>query len=149
MGKTQNRHFYDFRNFWTCPRAQKPTIFIFGDPKILWNIQENAKSLRNLIFYRFLKLWRSNMLKILSNTILKILDMGSTIFQKIWNGHLVNLWGFETKKPRNRKTRNFETKKLRNQEPPQHTDSHPCTRQPSACCYVWEIICVWNIEGKS
>ena len=41
---------------------------------------------------------------------------GINILQKTW--HFVNFWNFETLKPNTLKSRNFETKKPRNQEPP-------------------------------
>ena len=41
MGETENPSFSRFRDFWTCPWVPKPTMFVFGDTRILQTIQES------------------------------------------------------------------------------------------------------------
>ena len=140
-GRTSNSAALWFRDFRTWPRLPKPTIFIFGDPRILQTIQEKSQFISgNYYFYIFDNVGHRNLTKCwkrraptnpedLSNKFLKSLDM-RWIFTKnmkwtccdmgslnLWNFEILKLWNQETKKPRNQETKklwNQETKKPRN-----------------------------------
>ena len=49
--RDQKLSFLWFRDFWTCPWAPKPVIFIFGDARIPQIIQENPKLRSKLVLY--------------------------------------------------------------------------------------------------
>ena len=107
----------------------KPTNSISWDPRRPQLIQDKSphrfpKTIFciNCNLFRkspFWNLWKRRTLTNYEDTssfLFENLEYGINIFQRTWNGKLVNLWNFETKKLWNHETkkpRNFETKKPR------------------------------------
>ena len=138
MGEPSTPSILWFLDFWTCPWAPKPIIFIFGHPKIPQILQEKAKiSSGNNIFYKsqnvgnrkLWKLWKRRGPTNHEDPSWKLLkswirdqylpeymkwNFGSMGSLNLWNCETLKLWNQETVKPRNQETQklwNRETKK--------------------------------------
>ena len=118
-GRIRKPSFLWFRDFWTSPWAPKPTILSLETSGHLSTINEKQiistnttliiSSFGEHVFENLRKEWlrksRRSVWQFLEN-----LGYGINIFQKTWNGNLVNLWNQETMKPKTKKPINFSSK---------------------------------------
>ena len=129
-GEPSNPSFSWFLDFRTCPWAPKPFIFMFGETRIRWIIQEQGPNhclenislldLELLDFENFENVGEDGRRTIRKSRLLflEIREYGIDIFPKAWNWNFViwDHWFFETLKFWNFGTRNLwnqETKKPR------------------------------------
>ena len=135
MGEPSNPSFSWIRDFRTCPWAPKPTIFIFGDPRIPQIIERKTnRFFKNIMFGNFkilkIQLFESigkdgyrkiRAIRLINSWKSWIRDqyLYKNMKWKFGNMRSLNLWNFANLKQRNQETlkpRSQETKNLRNQE---------------------------------